>query len=594
MNELVPILGKELIKPIIDNFSKNFLPWIKQEKRSIFKNTVRCLPEKLEVHCIDIVNWSNKIPLMGFSNPRDTELFSTELEISSNINTRNTVISEEEFLNERTNSIIIGSPGSGKTTTIKRLIQKFFTNHDSNFAIPILVRLRSLKFESISEEVLDIFGIQPKYVKLEGSKPDIIKAFIGEEPIEVFLPKFLNYNKVLLFLDGLDEVRTEIQGEIFNEIESLGLKLNQARIVVSVRKSHFTKRANHFEYYHIRSLSKDRIIKISKKWLPRTYKAFLKELELKPYTDLANRPIFLTILLILYDKENSLPEEPNEVYEEMTFLVIRDWDEQRGIKRKSKYSGFGTRAKLRFLSEVAFALMYKLKSKSFNSKEIGNIYEKLHKKYSLPIEELHDVVSEIESHNGIIIELGYNKYEFSHLSIQEYLCARHILTLPFSKEVINYFHEYPEPLAIAICLSQAPNEWFANLIRNRNLVNRSKSSIRRLLERLLVEVPTFDKDHELGYTIVQIMFDTHGDEEAKYLILDFLKLLNTKESLVLVLRDYQFIQVVNNACTLSRLSHEASNLFVTHPAYGDIHLDYIKLLDSEGLIDITKIDKIPT
>lgn len=594
MEELIPFLGKEIIKKTVSLFSNKIESLNSKDKIPKIENIINDLPEKLEIHCIEIINWACTIPLMGFSNPKSTEYFSTELEIESNQGLTNTIISEDDFLNEPHNSIIIGSPGAGKTTTIKRLILKFFNSEMNRYSIPILIRLRKLKHETISLEILDILGIEPTYKKIDKSKFRNKRAYIGEVPIEIFMPKLLNQTSIILFLDGLDEVSLDKQNDIIEEIESLGLRLNNSKIVFSVRKSHFVRRANHFNYYLIKSLTREKIIKISQQWLNNTYNAFLDELDSKPYTDLANRPIFLTILLVLFEKEGVLPEEPHEVYEEMTFLVIRDWDEQRGIFRRSKYSGFSPRAKLKFLAEIAFKLTYKLKTKTFSTKQLEEICKGLFSKYSLPSEEIRGVVSEIESHNGIISEINNRELEFSHLSIQEYLCARHILTLPFSKEVIDYFHEYPEPLAIAICLSPNPNEWFANLIRNRNLLNRDASSILKLLSRLIVEAPVFSLDHELGYTILQLMIDGHGNHEVSSIIIDFLKIPNVKESFALILKDYHINIHIKNTCTLSRISYTASNLFVTHPAYGDISFEYLNILADEGIISKEELKKLPT
>ena len=70
------------------------------------------------------------------------------------------------------------------------------------------------------------------------------------------------------------------------------------------------------------------------------------------------------------------------------------------------------------------------------------------------------VVAEIESHTGLIVESHYRHFEFSHLSIQEFLCAKHLVNLPYSQDTIKYFLEYPEPLAIAVSISGEPSLWF--------------------------------------------------------------------------------------------------------------------------------------
>ena len=230
------------------------------------------------------------------------------------------------------------------------------------------------------------------------------------------------------------------------------------------RKSEIRKTIDGFVSYEISPLTPKQIISISSKWFGDN-KDFITELEKKPYKDLANRPIFLTFLLILFKRYSSLPAQPSEIYDEIVMLIIEDWDKYRGIYRTSKYVDFKSRKKMKFLSELSYLLTYKIKQIVFSSKELENIYIAIHEKYNLPLEEMKDVVSEIESHTGLITEAGFKSFEFSHLSLQEFLCAKHLVDLPCSQTTINYFFDYPEPISIAISISTEPSIWFSNFTR---------------------------------------------------------------------------------------------------------------------------------
>ena len=86
------------------------------------------------------------------------------------------------------------------------------------------------------------------------------------------------------------------------EIESLSLKLNSSKVILTVRKSKLSNIGTRFIKYEIRPLDEERIKKILQINGSMTVLGSTMHLVSKPYKDLANRPIFLTLLMILYEK----------------------------------------------------------------------------------------------------------------------------------------------------------------------------------------------------------------------------------------------------------------------------------------------------
>lgn len=600
--DILTIIGKELIKKLT---SKTF---DKIKSSSSFEGTINVskvlkeFPERLELHTKEILKWSSSIPLMGYNNPQKTERSTVELMISSGFSDLKSekFVSEEEILNKPTNTLIVGQPGSGKTTTLKRiLLNLFLQNYDlTRFSYPILIRLRNLRNRTISQEILQILNIESKieteeesyvgYIQIEDERVREVRTrktkvqYVGKERIEDFIPKLLNAGGIVLFLDGLDEIPTKSQERILREIEQIGLKLDNSKIILTVRKTKLFRIVEGFSYLEIKPLDDKMINEISNRWLENGIE-FQKELRRKPYVDLANRPIFLTFLLILYRKLKSLPNQPNEIYKEATYLIVKDWDEQREITRSSKYSDFGPRRKLKFLGEISYHLTYLIKTKSFTSRHISSIYKEIHQKYSLPSQDLQLVIAEIESHNGIVSESDFNSYEFSHLSIQEYLCAEHIVTLPFSKNIVQYFFEYPEPLAIATCISGEPSLWFANLLLNENLnVNKFrgdrtrnfKKSLFSYLTRLIIESPLFSESKELGYSLLYLIFEV-DDLKFADILDNLLEIQNAKSSLFLAASEFKVLDENDGILHIHRKKPTHTSYFLSFPYKGYIRKSYV-------------------
>jgi predicted NACHT family NTPase len=621
MLSALKIVGEEVLKKIVDGASENLKKGVFKTSKSEFDIIKKSFPELYETHYNEICKWAFSIPFIGLSKPKQTIASTIELLIASDIVKSNgnvydeklDKISEDEILNSGDNILLIGAPGAGKTTTLKRLIIKYLTEisaYDKS-GFPILVRLRDIPTDAtLSKYILDMFGIKyedrliktVKKIKTKGkdgkvsSKTQItekIVTHVGDTPINIFIPKFLNHTEALLLLDGLDEIEKSIQGNIFREIENIGLKLTKSKILLTVRKSELNKIIDNFSIFEVAPLAFHQVEEISKKWLVDSA-GFINELNKKPYKDLANRPIFLTLLMVLYDKYSFLPTQPSEVYEDTTYLIIKEWDEHRDIVRTSKYADFNTRKKLKFLSEVSYMLTYKIKQKIFSSKELEEIYSQICTKYSLPKEEMALVISEIESHTGILIESTYRNFEFSHLSIQEFLCAKHLVNLPYSQETISYFLEYPEPLAIAVSISGEPSLWFSNLILNSSLnINNFKrnenayhSSIYALLNRLLVENPAFKIMIELGLSFFYLVSNLYKVENFELLLDQFYKYPSIKESLALALKGSNYAETFRDTYLISKKTATSSEYFIQVPYTGELPTKYINELKTAKLISV--------
>ncbi|WP_018621434.1 NACHT domain-containing protein [Spirosoma luteum] len=336
-------------------------------------------------------------------------------------------------------------------------------------------------------------------------------------------------------------------------------------------------------------MNNDDIKVISKKWLGDNTN-FIKLLYKKPYHELANRPIYLTLLLVLFERTQTLPLSPFEIYREAVYLIIRDWDDGRDIVRLSKYANFNVRKKLDFLQEIAFYLTYQIKSNVFSSKLLFEIYKIIHNKYSLPRDEIDEVIAEIESHNGIISEAGYETFEFSHLTLQEYLCAEYLISLPYSRNTITYFFERPDPLAIAICISKDSGLWLSNLLLNENLdisnyttsktkpqnsYNRGnfENSLSRLLSRLIDEAPIFTQSFELGATIVYLIPNFQNKDQIFGLVRKLLTIPNVSNSTLLFLNDCTIeIKEDLKLCIITRNLFSRTPNFIKLPYYERINL----------------------
>ena len=208
---------------------------------------------------------------------------------------------------------------------------------------------------------------------------------------------------------------------------------------------------------------------------------------------------------------------------------------------------------------------------------------------------MKSVVSEIESHTGLISESSYKQFEFSHLSIQEYLCAKYLVNLPYSNNTIKYFSEYPEPLAIATCLSGDSSLWLSNLILNRSLNVASfkgkrkefASSMFTFLNRLSLESPNFKISEELGYTFLYIISEFSDDKNFIEIIGHWFEDGSVKKSISIALSGNKYtINHLDNKYLIQRITVMDTSSFIDVPIKYEISSHLIENLVTSNLISL--------
>lgn len=475
-------------------------------------------------------NWCEEVSFYGMPRPQETSKATIDLSFLNtprrfqNRSRNYAFCTEEDILSDNNHCLILGDPGAGKTTTMKRIVHKYISGA-SNEAIdanryPFVLLLRNVEnSKCVCEIVADRVGIPYIKKKVESKfknnaedtaeysdkkidTPDYV-SFFGEEQLRKFIPRLLDEHRVLLILDGIDEIRSNDIQPLIDSIDALGQNMNRAKIIATCR-SGFVPYISGFSTYELSPLTSDQIKSIVKSWTDRP-SDFLKNIENKNYEDLVNRPLLLCQLIVLYNHRGELPDKSTTVYRKLIRLLIEDWDEKRGINRQSKYSGFDVDSKLDFLSSLAYHLNYMEKIRSFSEADLLEIYRLIHDQFGLPLKEAKDVAEELETHTGIIVECEFSTYEFSHLSIQEYLSARHIVRNLDTKVVISDMAVDPSPVAVAIAMSSDASRVLASILLNdrfSNLVSNKKAS--GFIRRLALENPGLRDNEELGEAILKL------------------------------------------------------------------------------------------
>jgi predicted NACHT family NTPase len=467
--------------------------------------------DSLNQHLTFVKNWSSEINFSDLKKSKSIKNAFVDLDLY--IQPRRLRIAQNEIIDKiqlqelftvskEKHIALLGQVGSGKTTSLKYFCQSLLFNEgyfDSNFCYPILIKLND--FNSLNRDVeynrsiiinkiIDILGIKFDFQNLDEKSIDSFK--------ENVVIKFLNENNVILFLDGFDELvflnRRKI---VLQEFEKLAYNVEHSKIILTSRTSDYRLSAPPISIYEICSLTDEQIGTFALKWLEEDEYArdFMIKIKKSPFYDTAIRPLTIAHLCALYERNKDIPEKPKTVYKKIVNLLLEDWNQQRNVYRKSKYSKFENDRKFDFLSSLAYNLTITNSTNNFDKIDLEGIYKRIYKDYDLVKEEMLDVITELESHSGLILESGFHNFEFAHKSIQEYLTAEYIVKLPSIPNNRNIILKLPNEMAVAIAISSNPSNYFKEFIDNRLVQHKLHLSfIKPFINRLLLEKVDFNQD----------------------------------------------------------------------------------------------------
>ncbi|MEH2048205.1 NACHT domain-containing protein [Nostoc sp.] len=330
---------------------------------------------------------------------------------------------------------VLGKPGVGKTTFLQYLAIQ--CNHGAFAAhqIPIFITLRNFAQESkISNEFSLLKYIRQEFFTSKISDPSVIETLLSE-------------GRVLLLLDGMDEILNQQSNTVLSEIRRFSEKYHKNQFVATCRTASQKLRLRGFTDVEIAPLTSEQIRAFAQKWFVAFTKTnirdgqaqsvqFLQKLELPEnwqFRQLIVTPLFLHLACWIFHGKDKFPIKRTDFYKQGLDLLLGKWDEARGIERDQVYRGFLLPQKLKLLSQIAAATFEQGQyffEQRIVEQYIGDYIQNL---TNVPMDtdelqvESEAALKAIEAQHGLLAERARGIFSFSYLAFQEYFTARKIV-----------------------------------------------------------------------------------------------------------------------------------------------------------------------
>ena len=312
--------------------------------------------------------------------------------------------------------LVIGPPGSGKSTWSRWLQKLNLTSNEVR--LPVLIRLRDIvkrdQLPSHHELVRESAGIH-----------------LREEIDPAAVREWCNCGKVTFILDGFDEIPPTKRDSLMSWIRELGIAIDNAGLVITSRPlttSHLDNIAGPWERWELLPFDESRITDYISRWYanapllvekPRNVDA--AELAARWFHDpvlhpLVGNPLMLATILMVHHMDGELPGGRAKLYERYINGMLGLWDSRWGVTSSIDLS---PELKKRILTRLALHL-HLAEIEQLSDAEIEDLLQSIMPSLGCS-HSAAAVLGHLGERTGLLI--GPGTWGFVHKNVGEFLVA---------------------------------------------------------------------------------------------------------------------------------------------------------------------------
>ncbi|MGA2326640.1 MAG: SUMF1/EgtB/PvdO family nonheme iron enzyme [Bryobacteraceae bacterium] len=347
---------------------------------------------------------------------------------------RGSVLLEEALRRRRL--VIVGDPGAGKTTFLRKIAYGLCQNPERGF--PIFIRIAELE-----EHIANCRQQHQAGAPTTRESPEWLAHFLQRREWGLdaeFFERKLSEDSTVVLLDGLDETPNRVARESMARLfEKATGSYGKCLFVVTTRPQAYAGQSTlaGFEEVRIDDLEPEGIERFLEHWSrclysgdPAAAEAHRKELvdALRARVEIrrmARNPVMLTALAVVHWNERRLPEQRADLYESILTWLARSREKKPDREPSDRC--------LALLAHLALGMQNQPKgrltqiSRGPAAEIIAPQFRGIARDKQLP--RAQSFLDQEEVDSGIVVSRG-SEVRFWHLTFQEHLAARAIAGLP--------------------------------------------------------------------------------------------------------------------------------------------------------------------
>lgn len=376
-----------------------------------------------------------------------------------------------EIANSNPKLIILGKPGSGKTTFLKHLAVDWYKGQFQPQNIAVLIELRQIREEKWN------------LVHAIGQELDLNKNEILD---------LLEQGRLLLLMDGLDEVPTDklrrnVQAQVKQVSEEFS---NKNRIILTCRTQIIGTIPSGFTSVEVADFNPEQVRQFVQNWFTANgqseadarsqwEKVYRVTTDQPDLNELTATPVLLSLFCVVLQDSGEIPTNRANLYSKGINWLLRRWNSEKEIEGwevgNETYRQLSIKDKESLLTEIA---AHKFENpKNFVLFEQGELVGQISQNLQLANEqEGLAVLKAIEAQHGLLIERADELWSFSHLTFQEYFTVQWLTHLP------------PQQLAEKIA-SQQWQKVVEQIVKSQQPANRLLRLIKQAIDQSMTQEP---------------------------------------------------------------------------------------------------------
>ena len=269
------------------------------------------------------LRWLDTCDLESF-NPELCECFGLSQVRQSEIPAQALVATQPKLM-------ILGKPGSGKTTFLQHIAIQCNQGALQPERIPIFIRLKNFAEDARVVKDFSLFD----YIRHELSSSKVTSKQIAD---------LLAHGRTLILLDGLDEVQDEDRAEVLKQIRKFSEQYYSNQFMITCRIAANQYRFEGFTEIEIADFNQTQIEAFAQKWfkvvgsnsqlegiaLATQFIEKLKLQENRQIRELAVTPLLLNLTCIVFQAKADFPAIRSALYKQGLDILLFRWDQAKG------------------------------------------------------------------------------------------------------------------------------------------------------------------------------------------------------------------------------------------------------------------------